>query len=594
MCTDRWQWRPVPLRCREKLTAASTPHAWWSTLKTSVFGVSSSVPPLISPGGSLVGHPREKAELFNEHFDSKQCRDSVNLPPTCHRDPKLKSFAFRSRQVYRLLLDLDSHGGTDPLGFFPLFFKKLATTLAPKLSVVFRRLLKEGCFPRSWRCANVVPISKGPLSALVKDYRPISITPVLSKIYEKLIAGRLAVFFEREGILPDRQYAYRKGRGTCDALLDICSISQAALDRGEEVRLVQIDFSAAFDRVSHLGLLYKLQEVGVDGSLFNVIREFLTDRKQRVVVDGVSSGDIDIVSGVPQGSVLGPLLFLLYTSELSYILENTLIGYADDSTLIVTVPNPGHRLTISASLDRDLVRIANWCRSWGMKVNPSKTKSMVISRSRTIAPAFPNLELEGVLIDNVFELRVLGVILDHKLIFESHLRSVAASASQKLGILRKTYKVFSDPALIIKCFWSFLLPVLEYCSPVWSSAAACHLQLLDRVVRLANELCAGHIECDLEHRRLVASICMFYKLRDDCAHPLNSLLPNRRAPIRVTRLALSNHPWVVDPPQCRTVQFSRTFVPRFSELWNSLDASIFAGMKLDSFKSGVNRLLLNE
>ena len=219
---------------------------------------------------------------------------------------------------------------------------------------------------------------------------------------------------------------------------------------------------------------------------------------------------------------------------------------------------------------------------------------MVISRSRTVAPAFPNLELEGVLIDNVFELRVLGVILDHKLIFESHLRSVAASASQKLGILRKTYKVFSDPALIIKCFWSFLLPVLEYCSPVWSSAAACHLQLLDRVVRLANELCAGHIECDLEHRRLVASICMFYKLRDDCAHPLNSLLPNRRAPIRVTRLALSNHPWVVDPPQCRTVQFSRTFVPRFSELWNSLDASIFAGMKLDSFKSGVNRLLLNE
>ena len=145
---------------------------------------------------------------------------------------------------------------------------------------------------------------------------------------------------EHCGVLPATQFAYRKGLGTCDALLCMSHTLQSALERGQEARIVQIDFSAAFDRVNHQGILYKLSSVGIGGSVLSVLMQYLSNRSQYVLVDGCCSKLVNVVSGVPQGSVLGPLLFLLYM-ELFFILENKLIGYADDSTLIAVVPSPG-------------------------------------------------------------------------------------------------------------------------------------------------------------------------------------------------------------------------------------------------------------
>ena len=137
--------------------------------------------------------------------------------------------------------------------------------------------------------------------------------------------------------------AYRKGLGTCDALLCVSHTLQSALESGQEARIVQIDFSAAFDRVNHLGILYKLCSVGIGGFVLSILTQFLSNRAQQVIVDGCQSKLVNVVSRVPQGSVLGPLLFL-YTSELFSILENKLIGYADDSTLMAVVPSPASGL----------------------------------------------------------------------------------------------------------------------------------------------------------------------------------------------------------------------------------------------------------
>ena len=146
---------------------AQCPHKWWSTLKSAVFGSSSdsSLPPLIVAGGGLVCESVWKADLLSAHFDGKLSKDPVDLPPTCHPSPSLTTFAFRSREVKRLLLDLDSYGGTDPLGIFPLFLKKTAVVLAPRLAVVFQRLLRLGSFTICWRVVNVTPIPKGPSSS---------------------------------------------------------------------------------------------------------------------------------------------------------------------------------------------------------------------------------------------------------------------------------------------------------------------------------------------------------------------------------------------------------------------------------------------
>ena len=172
-----------------------------------------------------------KADLLSDHFDGKQSRESVDLPLICHPSRCLTSFAFRSSEVSRLLLDLDPYGGSDPLGMFPLFLKRAADVLAPRLSVMFWRLVCLGSFPACWRQANVTPIPKGPPSSSVAKYRPISVTSVLSKVFERLVSVRVVRFRERSSVLPTTQFAYLKGLGTCDALLCVSHTLQSALER---------------------------------------------------------------------------------------------------------------------------------------------------------------------------------------------------------------------------------------------------------------------------------------------------------------------------------------------------------------------------
>ena len=159
----------------------------------------------------------------------------------------------------------------------------------------------------------------------------------MSKVFEPLVSVRFGRFMERSGVLPTTQFAYREGLGTCDVLLCLSYTLQSALESGQEARIVQIEFSAAFDRVNHLGILYKLCSVGIGGSVLSILTQFLSNRSQYVVVDGCRTKLLNVVSGVMQGSVLGPLFFLLYTSDLFSIFENKLTSNADDSIWIVVV-----------------------------------------------------------------------------------------------------------------------------------------------------------------------------------------------------------------------------------------------------------------
>ena len=243
--------------------------------------------------------------------------------------------------------------------------------------------------------------------------------------------------------------------------------------------------------------------MGIGASVLSILTQFQSNRSQHVMVDGCWRKLVD-VSGVPQGSVLGPLLFLLYTSELISLLENKLIGYANDSTLMAVVSSPGVRVTVAESLIRDLGRGSEWCDISGKKLNASKTKTMIVSRSRTMHPQSPPLIIGGTVLKESDDLVILEVTFDSKKTFEKHLRLVSRAASQILGVLRKSWQVLHDKSLLGRCFLGFVLPVLEYCSAVWCSAADTHHKLLDRVVSGARFLTGGVIECDFAHRRSVA------------------------------------------------------------------------------------------
>ena len=201
----------------------------------------------------------------------------------------------------------------------------------------------------------------------------------------------LGRFMERSGVLPTIQFAHRKGLGTCDALLCVSHTLQSALESGQEARIVQIDSSAAFDRVNHPGILYKLCSVDIGGSVLSILAQFPSNRSQQVMVDGCRSKLVNVVSGVPQGSV---------------------------------VQSPGIRVAVAESLTRDLGQVGEWCDLWGMKLNASKTNTMIVSKS-------PPLTIGGAVLKEPDDLVILGVTFDSKMTFEKHLRSVSMSSFSK-------------------------------------------------------------------------------------------------------------------------------------------------------------------
>ena len=577
---------------KEILSGASQPHAWWSALKQSLFGVDSSLPPLSCVDGSVRSTSKDKADILASVFTSKQSEESLELPSTCFPQSELTSLAFKSKELLVYLGDLDSYGGCDPLGFLPIFYKKIAPLLAPKLGKIFRFLIARGRFPECWRTANITPIPKGASPSIhPNEYRPISITPILSKIFERLLAKRLTRFLDVKKLLPKLQFGFRKGVGTSDALLFLTHNLQGFLDAGHESRLVSLDFSSAFDLVNHEALLFKVRSLGIGGRFLNAIAEFLSNRRQRVSVDGCFSSFDFVKSGVPQGSVLGPLLFIVYTSDLWSDIESTMVAYADDTTLFAPIVSPQDRPRVAEMLERDLLKIQSWCKIWGMRLNPSKSRSLVVSRSRTLEPPHPDLIVDGETIENCSSIKLLGVIFDSKLSFEDHLRSVTSSISQKVGLLRKCRRIFHADEVVRNSFYSFLLPHFEYCHSVWLSAAESHLRLLDRSFGQIRFLLPD-LGLNIRHRRLVGALTHFYKIVNNSDHPLHTLLPEPLIRSRFTRYSAALNGRSFAPRRFNTYQFSRSFFLVCVERWNSLPDEIVYSPSSDLFKRRINSFFL--
>ena len=227
-----------------------------------------------------------------------------------------------------------------------------------------------------------------------------------------------------------------------------------------------------------------------------------------------------------------------------------------------------------------------------MKLNANKTQSMIVSRSRTVYPSHRDLFINNVVLTTCGSFKILGVLFDSKFTFEQDVRSISSSVAQKIGLLRKSYKIFGDPSVLRKCCNSFILPCLEYCSPAWSSAAASHLKLLDSNVRACKFLIPD-LEVDLWHCRSVSSLCMLHRIFHNPRHPLNSELPNPFQPARITRNALNANTQAFSVGRCNTSQYLRCFIPATTRLWNKLPSCIVESQQLQRFKIGVNTYLLS-
>ena len=340
--------------------------------------------------------------------------------------------------------------------------KIFGKSICRPLELIFRSCLAAGKFPQIWKKANVIPIHKKNEKNLLKNYRPISLLPICSKIFERLIFNSMYNYISKNNLLSPNQSGFRHGDSCTNQLLSIVHNIHSSFDayNSLEVRGVFLDMSKAFDKVWHDGLIYKLENFGIKGRLLSLLTDFLSNRSQRVALNGQYSEWKDIKAGVPQGSILGPLLFLIYINDLSSNLKSTVKLFADDVSLFSVIHDPN---LSAAELNSDLRTINDWAHKWRMSFNPDPLKQateVLFSKKRTIVN-HPDLFFNGVKIDRVPMQKHLGMILDEKLTFIDHVAAKISKASKGIGILRKLFYLIPRSALVT-IYKSFIRPHLDY------------------------------------------------------------------------------------------------------------------------------------
>ena len=257
------------------------------------------------------------------------------------------------------------------------FIHLISTPISFSMSRLFNNLFEIGHFPDIWKIAHVTAIFKRSGSKTDKsNFRPISLLPTLSKICESVMHERLFKHCIENDLISHKQAAYLKGDSTVSQLLYIVHNIRKCWTENKIMQGVFLDVSSAFDKVWHSGLLAKLYQVGIEEKFYEIMSSYLRNRKQIVVVDGQKSDILDLTAGVPQGSRLGPLLFLIYINDISADIESDILIFADDTSLFVSGSDPAETSNI---LNRDLQKISSWATKWKVKFNTIKTKSMIFS-----------------------------------------------------------------------------------------------------------------------------------------------------------------------------------------------------------------------
>ena len=368
-----------------------------------------------------------------------------------------------------------------------IFLKQIATSIIKPLTIVINQVLNNGIFPDKLKIAKVVPIFKSGDCALTNTYRPISLLPVISKVIEKIIYTQLSLYFESNKLFSDSQYGFRPNHSTEQATLELTDRIISAMDNNDVQIGIFLDLSKAFDTIDHAILLSKLEHYGVDGIPLQLVKSYLTNRKQYVKINEVNSNLLPINTGVPQGSILGPLLFIIYINDFaraSSIFD--FICYADDTTLFSTLNNLVNAQNINPDIiiNKELAQINEWLEINKLSLNVTKTKFMVFHtqhKHRAIKPHVPKINNTN--IEKVEQFKFLGLTLDSNLNWKKHSDNITNKCSQIIGILNRLKQILPQNIKIM-LYNALLLPYINYCLVTWGYQCKRINILQKRAIRL--------------------------------------------------------------------------------------------------------------
>ena len=564
----------------------------------SVYNGKSAVSPLFN-GPEELSSASDKAKLFTKSFSMNSNLDDsgISLPVFPSRtDLKLHNISVTPKMVRKVVMNLDLSKASGPNCIPVVFLKNCEPELSYILAELFNKCLKESCFPDCWKVLAVVPVFKniGERST-AKNYRPVSLLSVVSKVFEKLVNNRIVDHLEKCGLFSDFQYGFRSSQSTADILTVVSDRIARAFNRSGATQAVALDISKAFDRVWHAGLLHKIKSYGISGQIFGLISSFLSNRRLRVVLDGKSSQEYRVNAGVRQGSILGPALFLLYINDPPDDVVCGIAIYADDTTLYSKCDwafDLWQQLELASELESDLRGTVDWSKKWLVDFNAGKTQLVLFDRSNNNRSI--DVKIDGSVLEEKSPFKMLGLTFSSKLDWGSYIISIAKTASKKIGALISSMK-FLSPEVALYLYKSTIRSNMEYCCHVSAGAPSCYLELLDklqkRIYRIVGPSLAASLE-PLAHRLNVASLILFYRYYfGRCSSGLAQLVPLLFSQDSSTRYSDRLHDFSVTIPRCYKDVYINNFFPRTTKLWNSLPIECFPlTYDLSGFKSRINRI----
>ena len=436
--------------------------------------------------GTLINSNQDAAEEFNKYFAGIAATIKTEIAARMTFDPGgFQNFLSNPCQNSIFLRPVESSEVHDVIRNFknkstldtkiePLKLANKNFFFTETIAKMISSSFEQGIFPQALKLARVVPIHKEGSRTDVTNYRPISLLSTLSKVYEKLMHNRVYEFLEKNGTLFESQYGFRPGRSCEHALLEANNHLLETLSKKQIALLLLIDFSKAFDIVEHSILLHKLNHYGIRGMAYEWFKSYLSNREQFVAVNDAQSSTKVMNYGVPQGSILGPLLFIIYINDLPNISKIArFILYADDANIIVTGNSIHEVMQNVNTLSNDLVK---WVGYNGLALNLKKTKFMIFARQRIDLSGI-ELKIRNTYIERKSECRFLGVIMDEKLNWTHHIAAINLKMSRYLGIMFRI-KHRLPIKVRIQIFHCFVQAHLNYCPLLWGFSAKSHIQSL--------------------------------------------------------------------------------------------------------------------
>lgn len=475
---------------------------------------------------NIISNDQDIANIFNEFF--------VNIAANLREPLKHSDFAELKHHIgsklnrdicfdipltscsfvckYLSTLDVSKATGLDCIG--PRLLTKAPQILAPGLTFIINKSLTTGKFPSLWKQAKVNPIFKAGSKQDVNNYRPISILPTLSKIIEKWVNKNLMKYLNQHDLLHQRQSGFRSCHSTETALIALADSWLRAINEGELVGCVLVDFRKAFDLVDHKLLLEKLRLYKLSNLCLSWFKSYLTNRSQQVVINGNSSKSDDVLYGVPQGSILGPLLFLMFINDLPLTLKHANISvdlYADDTTIHC---NEKDKALLEMKLQRALDALKMWCLENGMIINLEKTHLMfIMSRQKrnTLTDNSLSLVLNGLNLQMTSNEKILGVHFDENLIWNNHFKHVSSKISSYLWLLYHIRSFLSVEHRLL-FYNAYIKPHLEYCCVVWGNSSNYNIQLMEKLQRRACKNILGKDYSTLDDARNQLNMLSFEEM----------------------------------------------------------------------------------